>query len=368
MEREEKQRGGSLKKERSREDGRNSLITRNPGGGKVEAFLNKLGWTFKLVTLFTLILGGLLLLQMLYVIPYVRNQEAKTAKTYQEEIVRNITRELDINLMRIKNRLIRMARQPEFGTMDIATQQIVMKQHTEISTLISALFVMDPAGWLVSGTTDNFSELAAKNYAHQPYYAASFEQGQVYFTQPQFSAKNKSIFTYVTVPIETEAGERAGVLIGSMKLDAMIERVANYPLKEGMVTFVVDKKGTVVAHSRINLFALKEGPLSLNYKDRPAVQAIISGRTKESRKYTYDNRSYFGTCALLKSNGWGVVIETPMSMVLAESNALNALGKQLLSVNIVLFVVALFITLIFTRQITAQHKQEEQMLKAAISN
>ena len=69
-----------------------------------------------------------------------------------------------------------------------------------------------------------------------------------------------------------------------MTLNPMIERVANYPLKEGTVAYIVDREATVVAHSQIDLFALEEGPLSLNYSELPIVQAARAGESGGAQK------------------------------------------------------------------------------------
>jgi hypothetical protein len=61
------------------------------------------GWGTKLMALFTLILGVSLLFQLFYVVPAVRNREVELTKARQEEIARSIARELDIDLLRVKN-------------------------------------------------------------------------------------------------------------------------------------------------------------------------------------------------------------------------------------------------------------------------
>ncbi|MBA7676824.1 hypothetical protein ES703_85069 [subsurface metagenome] len=93
------------------------------------------------------------------------------------------------------------------------------------------------------------------------------------------------------------------------------------------------------------------------------VQAVMAGERFESRKYEHDGRSYFGTYSILESNGWGVVLGISMSRLLAKSRTLTL---RLLLLNTALFAVALFVTLTFTRQITAGQKQAEEDLKASL--
>ena len=105
-----------------------------------------------MTALFTLVLGTSLLFQLFYVLPTIQNREVESTKVHQEEIARNIARELDIELLRIKNRLERIAERAEFRDMDLVAQRRTMVQHVEISGLLSSLSVMDAEGCFVSST------------------------------------------------------------------------------------------------------------------------------------------------------------------------------------------------------------------------
>ncbi len=322
--------------------------------------MHRLSWRGKLMGLTTLILVTLLLFQLLYVIPYTRNREVEMTQAHQEEIARSIARELNIDVARIENGLVRMAERVEFRDMDIAAQQSTMVQHEEISLLLSSLLVMDAEGWFVSGTVDDLPAYTTKSYADGPYFAVPFERGQVYFALPRFYPDLGLVGASVSVPIESDTGERVGVLIGGMILNEMIERVEYYPLEEGTVTYLVDREGTLVAHSGIDLFAQEEGPLSLDYSDRPLLRAIMAGEMGGSEEYDHEGAFYFGTYAILESNGWGVVAEAPMSVILAEP---NLLAGRLLAANMALFVIASAVALVFTPQITAEQRQAEEALR-----
>jgi len=218
---------------------------------------------------------------------------------------------------------------------------------------------MDTEGWFVSGSVENLSRFQAKSYADQSFFIVPFEQGEVHFALPRYIS-NFGVITSVSVPIESDTGERVGVLRGGMLLANLIESVANYPLEEGQRAFLVDNEGTVVAHSGIDLFALEEGPLSLDYSDQPLVQAIMAGETGVPEEHDHDGTPYSGSYVILESNGWGVVVGTPISVILAESNMLTG---RLLAVNVVLFVIALAVSLVFTRQITAERQRVERALQ-----
>ena len=324
--------------------------------------MRSLSWRVKLMALFTLVLLASLLLQLFYVLPAIRNQQLEMTKVQQREVARNVGWELERDLNRIANELTTIAKGAEFRNMDVVNQPQVMGEIVEISTSLSSLLVMDAEGWFVSGTVDNFPAYTTKSYADKPYFIVPFEQGEVSFDRPQFYSQPEIVATSVSVPIESDTGERVGVLVGNVVLNELIEYVTNYPLQEEQIAFLVDREGRVVAHSEIDLFALEESPLSLDYSDWPMVQTVMAaGRGVDGyQKYVTAGVSYFATYAILEPNGWGAVVEVPMSVILAKSNVLSA---QLMLINIVLFTVVLGITLVFTKQIMTAQKWAEDRLR-----
>ena len=322
--------------------------------------MRKLSWRTKLMALFAVVLGASLLFQLFCVIPRLRKREVEMIKMHQEQVVRNIARELDTELTQTYGRLVKIAERAEFRRMDIPAQQETINTIAKGSYRFQSLFVMNADGWFISGSVDDLSPHTSRSYADRPFFTVPFKKGETYFGPPTFYRQEKLVALSVSVPIESEAGEKVGVLIGGFRLNNLIDTVRNYRLAEGQVLYVVDKEGTVVAQSGKDLFALKDGPLSLNYSHRPMVQAVMRGEKAEPREYDHDGASYFGTCAILKSNGWGVVVTASMRAILARS---SALARRLLMINIGLFAIALIVSLIFGRQIMGEQMRTHEALR-----
>jgi len=320
--------------------------------------MRKLDWREKFLALFVGTLVALWLVEVFYGIPTARAMEIELIERRQEEVVRSIARGLDVDLLRVKDTLSRIAERPEFRTMGLDAQKKTMTQQVEISALLSSLSVMDADGTFVTSTRALPSDYATQSYADRPFFAVPFEQGQTYFSPTiSYSSRPDLVLTSVGVPIVSDDGERRGVLVGTMRLHALIDRVASYPLDEGTVAYVVDSKGLVVAHSGMDLSALADGPLSLDYSDRPEVQKIMGGDAPWSHEYTHGDIPYYGSYSILESNGWGVIVETPLSSIRAQT---SALVKRLLSIEMAIFLAALVATLVFTRQISAKQVRAEQ--------
>ncbi len=321
--------------------------------------MNKPSWRTKLLTLFTLILVASFVLQVFYVIPYIEERDMQTTISRQEEVAHDIARELDIDLNRLANTLKVIAERAEFRNMEIENQTDVLLLCMNITSEIQNLFVMNETGWFVSGTSENMTIYYTKSYDYQPYFIDSFELGQNHFRLPRSYRNNTIVTTFISVPIESDTGTRVGVLLGTMWLNDLIQNVANYPVEEGELAYLVDTEGTVVAHSEIDLFALEEGPLSLNYSTHPLIQNFTVGETSLTHEYDLNGTLYIGTNVVLESNGWIVVVETPKDTILAES---SIMVNNLWLYNIVLFGAALIVTFSFAQQITKQQKQAEDRL------
>jgi signal transduction histidine kinase len=321
----------------------------------------KLDWNVKLSILFAAVLIATLLVQVFYVIPYIGDREIQNTKTQQEDVAHSIARELDIGLNRLVNSLKLIAERAEFRNMDIDNQTEVLFLYRNTSSEIQSLFVMNETGWFVSGTSENMSIYYTKSYAYKDYFIASFELGEIHFNLPRSYINNTIISASVSVPIESDTGTRIGVLLGTMWLNDLIQNVANYPLEEGELAYLVDTEGTVIAHSEIDVFALEEGPLSLNYSTDYPVQQIMAGETNFTHQYDVNGTAFLGTGVKLGFNNWGMIVVAPMSKIMAQT---SALAMNLWLINVGLFGVALGVTVLIAKQITGElRKAQEKLLR-----
>jgi len=305
--------------------------------------MSKLSWGTKLMVLFGLVLSLSLLIQLFYTTPTVRKWAVEMAQAQQKQVAHSIAREVGDGFSRLEKQLLSIATQP-------------------ISTHLASLLVLDAQGQLVARRAEGLPVYIPKSYTDWPLFTIPFESGEPYLGSPRFNPSTEIVSVPMAVPIESRTGEQVGVLISSMSLNDIIDYVANYPLEKNQVAFVVDSAGRVVAHSDIGLFALEGGPLSLNYRDKPLVDGIMAGKPARDHEGLHDHGDvpFFGCCSVLESNGWGVVVEAPMSAILAKS---DALVERLLFSNIGLFAVALAASLILTWRITAARSRAEATLK-----
>jgi len=315
--------------------------------------LRTLSWRMKLVGLVGLVLILSFLFQVFFVVPHVRNEALRTAEAYQEELAQSIARELETDLNQIMGRLTELSAKPEFLNWDLETVGRTISILAQGSYRFESLYLIDADGWFVSGTSDDMSVYTTKSYADETWFAIPFMEGETYFASPRFYTSIGLIAITVAVPVESASGESIGVLLGGFRLNHLIESLRNYPLESERTVRVQDRAGMVIAHSGIDLFALEDGPLSLTIPDTPLDECIAARGFPMGHVHQHGDTTYFGACYALESADWVVIVETPLSEILAGSRGLT---QWLLLANAALFVAALAVILVFARQIMMQQK------------
>ncbi len=237
----------------------------------------QISWRMKLIALFTLILSASLLVQIFYIIPYIQDRELENAELRQAEIASSLGREVNIELNKLISTLNSIAGNTVLHNMDIEDQTDLLWQYANLSSEIATLFVMNSTGWYVSGTVENFQIFTTRSYNFSDYYRISFELGGIYISSPRSYYNNTLVSTFISVPIVSETGDVIGILIGTMRLNDLIQRISEYSLNKKQVLYLVNREGIVIAHSETIVYPLNEPPLSLNYSSLYLIKDIIDG-------------------------------------------------------------------------------------------
>ncbi len=325
--------------------------------------MKRLTWRVRLTALFALVLGASLLFQILYIVPHLQRRELEMARTHHQQVSRNIARELDLDIQRFLSRVKLTAQQPQIANMDLPNQHLFLVDGIDTAPMCNSMFVMDAEGWFISGTIEDLSVYTARSYASEPYFAVPFEQGETRFGSPRFYSEEGIVILPISAPIRSESGETVGVLVAEFLLNPAIDNIADYPLPDGTIANVIATESTVIARSGTDLFALETGPLSLTYREDSLTQAIMEGQRSGSREHDHDGVPTFGAWTTMESSGWIVIVEAPMTAILAPT---LALVRWLLGVNVALFAVALVISLAVSNQITAERERLESQRAAAL--
>ena len=305
-------------------------------------------WRAKLLRLFAIVLAAVFLLLLGYIIPEMQRQEVVSVIANQERAAQCIASEQDQDLQRFAARLQLVAKQSGLRDMDSGAIDSILRVNSETSPLISNLAVFNAGGRLVSGGLEEFSIFASQEHAAEPYFDIPFEQGKTFFGAPHFLKMDGVVGIPISVPIMSHTGEPLGVLAGGFLLNELLDLVDRHARLEGSASYVVDSQGTVVRHTAVDLLALDGGPLSLDYRHHPLVEAVISGEQFEGHRYEYQGTDYYGSYAAVESSGWGVVVETPRKAALAGVIALRV--NMLLGIAAILTLALVFALLAVCRR------------------
>ena len=319
--------------------------------------LRKPRWRLNLILLIVLLLSVSLCFQLFYVIPRIQSREIEDEWSHQEDAARNIAVFLNSKIERGVEDLRVMSGSSEFFDMDPANQSVALMRYNELVPLTS-IFAMDSEGWFVSGSIADISPYQTRAYPEIDTFRIPYEEGELWFGPPSSYYGGTQVRMSFSAPVVSASDEAVGVMASGVHLNDFIDWVNGYSLMEGMDAYVVDPRGIVIAHTGVDLFAIEEGPLSLNYSDRPWVQGFIEGESPGQSEYSHDGEQYFATRITVDPVGWGVMVEMPTQQIRAMTNALSG---QLLTLNVILFIIALPLSLFFTQQITnRQNRMEEE--------
>jgi signal transduction histidine kinase len=319
----------------------------------------KPNWQIKLISTFVIVLSILLLVQLLYIIPMLESRDTKAVQENQSTITNNIASELDLHVDEIKDLLSDLVKRPEFKNMDIPAEEAIILEYAEVLPNISSIAVIDIDGTYVCNTASSFVGTKTVTYAK----VLPTIENDIYFGPAYYWDFEANYSTHMIVPIKSDDGTKVGYLLGGLYLNAVITKVNTYPMDKGTEVFLVDRNGKVVAQTGVDMFALEGGPLSINYNSYPMVKTALDTTIKwgssGSREYSYNDTRYFGTYTTLETNGWAVVVYTPMQVITSGSDLLR---RNLILINTGIFLIALIITLIFTNQIVKYRKRSENEL------
>jgi signal transduction histidine kinase len=321
--------------------------------------VNRLSWRVKLIALYTFVLLASLLIQLVYIVPWLDDRELSLAQSHQQTIAQNIATELDLNLKDTRSILLDMAKWPEFQTMNQDSQMSLLSQYAETIPKVSMLAVINMNGFYYASSAITIVGTRSTYAGDIPTSA-----GTVFFSSPHYSQPLSTVTTFMLTPLFDEDGNQIGGLMAGLDLGSIIKTIQNYPVGKGSQAYLIDRTGIVVAHSGINMQDLPGGPLSLSYYDRDIVQTVKKYNVQfenlnGSQYYTYKSVRYFGTYSILESNGWSIIVDTPVQIIMSDANTLR---QNLLIINIAIFVIAIAITIIFTNQIAKYQKKTDQTL------
>jgi len=196
----------------------------------------------------------------------------------QTRVVQALSRQVDQYLSET-NRLLRTAA----GTMvNTSTdyQQRHLRAIRQESPQIAALYLLDNIGTVLAEDTGSDS-LLGMDMSGAPFFVEALRSSQPYLSDPFVSPVNGQVSVIQSVPMFNGAQFR-GALAAELSLHWLQQTIEAVDRGEQTTSFIVDQRGTVVAHPRQQWVQEQ-----LNLANLALVQAGLAG--KNTFKIYYDD-------------------------------------------------------------------------------
>ena len=165
------------------------------------------------------------------------------------------------------------------------------------------------------------------------------------FISKPYLAQTGQLMLIISSPVFDEAGQYKGVVDGTVYLESdssLKKMLNNHKFMDGSSVFVVDQSGKIIYHpdsSRINE----------SLKDHPLVQSIIQGKSGSSKIINSEGIEYLAGYAVVEHNGWGIIIQTPTSVIEAP---LHNLTKKVIFQSLPLLLLILISVWLLTNKLS----------------
>lgn len=148
-------------------------------------------------------------------------------------------------------------------------------------------------------------------------------KGEANIASPVISKATGNMVAPMVVPIYSKDGKIIGLLGGSLKMDSLVELVANIKIGRTGAAYMINDSGDCVAHPNkdyilnLNQFNLGEEMANIG-KDMVALNAGIA-------EYTFKGEKKYLAYAPVEVAGWSLAVNIPVSEL---SQPLNAMMRQ----------------------------------------
>ncbi|NLG29270.1 MAG: PAS domain-containing protein, partial [Chloroflexi bacterium] len=262
--------------------------------------------------------------QLCYVVPLVRERSIESIRLQHELAVGEVAADLELRLRFAEESLQDLAASEGLRTLDGALIQSTLATVVSSSPVFGNLYAFERGGRLVASTMGSSTETAGSSYADAAFFRTAFGEGRTYFGDSRIYRESGIVTASVGVPVVDDAGQRVGVLVGSISLNDLSQHANTQPLGEGAALWLLDRRGRAVTGSRYQPLDQGAGPEQPDLAEHPLFTAAL-GQAVGQGEYDRDGVAMLGSYARVEPSDWVVIVEAPAAVTLARTNATTAL-------------------------------------------
>ena len=188
--------------------------------------------------------------------------------------------------------------------------RILAAQHPDLLVTLTTA----PNGDIVAHSSD---ELASINYGDRNYFQTAIKTGTTTISDPLISRLTGKPGIAIAEPIRKNDQTISGMLIVTVDLQKLINRIAGTKIGSTGYAYVVNKQGRVLIHPDRSLVENAE-----NFSHLAPVMAALSGKTGWT-EYEFRGQKKLGGYSYVPVTGWGLVAQQPLDEALDEMAAVK---------------------------------------------
>jgi methyl-accepting chemotaxis protein len=199
-------------------------------------------------------------------------------------------------------------------SMDWETQKVILKNEIENNEKFKDIFIVDKNG------NAKFLDGTRINIADNKYFKEAIN-GNVYFSDLITDIKNKTLNLFTSAPIKN--GSIDGVIVGIPDGIVLRNKINNIKIKENGKAFIINSKGTVIAHPDIQVVIRQENIIEKAKTDSQFIQLakivenMIKGKSGVN-EYVYEGNKYQCGYHPVGDTGWSIAIKVPEKELIEE--------------------------------------------------
>ncbi len=211
-----------------------------------------------------------------------------------------------------------------------------------------------------------FMDGSSYSYSDQTYFKENMK-GKRYITEPYYDVSIGNLFVIaMSVPIYDNKKNIIGVVYGDMKGEVLSDQIKDIVAGKTGACYIMDKKGTTIAHKNIKLVRKQENVITRSKEDTSLepVAAFMKHALKSNKSeqgfYTFNGVSNIASFAKIPSTGWTVVVKAPIKEFWG---AVGQLRLFAIIIGFAIIALALIITFIVSGTIANPIKKMSLALK-----
>ncbi|MCT4605567.1 MAG: methyl-accepting chemotaxis protein [Marinisporobacter sp.] len=261
------------------------------------------------------------------------------------EIARAYSKYIESELTKAETIMEGIANRNAIKSWDWKQQKEAMKFEVGRNKIFAGMFIIDQ-----EGNAHDISEKTA-NVKDRRYFKEAMK-GKAYFSDLLFSEAIGKLEFFVAAPIKGDGIE--GVVVGYVEPEYLSNAIKNIKLKSSGGAFIVNNKGTTIAHPDIEAVKRQDNIIEIAQNNNELIQLaeiiekMIMGE-RGTKGYIYKGNTYYSGYHPIGNTGWSIAVTAPEKELLADVFKLRnnliwmSVGMIIFAIIIIYFIGNVFV-------------------------